>query len=390
MHALLVGDLDEAKRAHAAAAAAGYEAGEPDAFAIDHELKGEIARCAGNVTDLNDLAPMFVEFGQREGLDSVAAEGARLWLAAGNLDAAETVLHQLAGSDFGRIPRNVDWLLTVTVLAEVAAGAGARQLCSTAIELLTPYAGRGVSNGGAVIFGGVVDHYLGLAAAAVDNTTAALRWRSSAAAAYDRVGAVWWANRCRATSTTVGANELVFRPAGAGTWQVGRAGQIRTIRDMKGLRYLQLLLMHPNRDLSAAELSAIASGSLGRTPSSRPLPIVDDQALAAYRARLASIDAEFDSADRSDDSARSRQLAAERDALLAELRSATGLGGRTRTSGGTDERARVAVRKAIAAAIRRIVEIDGSLARLLTDTITTGSVCRYEPDPDRPMTWLLS
>ncbi|MFI1379730.1 hypothetical protein [Embleya sp. NPDC020886] len=30
-----------------------------------------------------------------------------------------------------------------------------------------------------------------------------------------------------------------------------------------------------------------------------------------------------------------------------------------------------------------------SLARLLRDTIHTGASCRYDPDPARPVTWLL-
>ncbi|MET7457638.1 hypothetical protein ABZT03_38475 [Streptomyces sp. NPDC005574] len=55
----------------------------------------------------------------------------------------------------------------------------------------------------------------------------------------------------------------------------------------------------------------------------------------------------------------------------------------------TDERARVAVRKAIAAAPDRIQRHDPTLARLLRETIRTGASCRYDPDPGRPVTWLL-
>jgi hypothetical protein len=56
---------------------------------------------------------------------------------------------------------------------------------------------------------------------------------------------------------------------------------------------------------------------------------------------------------------------------------------------GTHERARVAVRKAIAAAIDRITAVDPSLGRLLIDTTSTGASCRYDPDPDRPTRWIL-
>jgi hypothetical protein len=57
--------------------------------------------------------------------------------------------------------------------------------------------------------------------------------------------------------------------------------------------------------------------------------------------------------------------------------------------GGTAERARVAVRKAIASALDRIDAADPATARLLRRTMHTGSVCRYEQDPDTPVDWLL-
>ena len=55
-----------------------------------------------------------------------------------------------------------------------------------------------------------------------------------------------------------------------------------------------------------------------------------------------------------------------------------------------NERARVAVRKAIASAMDRIEHHDPALARLLRDTVHTGASCRYDPDPARPVTWLLA
>ena len=57
--------------------------------------------------------------------------------------------------------------------------------------------------------------------------------------------------------------------------------------------------------------------------------------------------------------------------------------------GGTAERARVAVRKAIAAALDRIAAEDPATARLLRRAVHTGSVCRYEQDADTPVDWLL-
>jgi hypothetical protein len=116
--------------------------------------------------------------------------------------------------------------------------------------------------------------------------------------------------------------------------------------------------------------------------------VIDRQALAAYRNRLAEIDADLDELGRWGETARVERLEHEREALLAEIRSATGLGTRARQAGGTSERARVAVRKALAAAIERIAEVDTGLGRLLRDCVHTGTRCVYEPDPTRPVTWV--
>jgi hypothetical protein len=64
-------------------------------------------------------------------------------------------------------------------------------------------------------------------------------------------------------------------------------------------------------------------------------------------------------------------------------------GGRRRRFSSADERARVAVRKAISATLARIGQHDAALARLLRDTVRTGWACRYDPDPARPISWVL-
>ncbi len=83
------------------------------------------------------------------------------------------------------------------------------------------------------------------------------------------------------------------------------------------------------------------------------------------------------------------QLRLEREALLHEVGAAAGLAGRRRRFGSAGERARVAVQKAIAAAVTRIEHHDPALARLLRDTVRTGATCRYDPDPARQVSWLL-
>ena len=87
---------------------------------------------------------------------------------------------------------------------------------------------------------------------------------------------------------------------------------------------------------------------------------------------------------------RLEKLDAERDAPVDELAAATGLRGRPRFTGSSGERARIAIQKAIAAAIGRVASVDQALGRHLRTFIHTGRECRYEPDPDAPYTWILT
>lgn len=183
---------------------------------------------------------------------------------------------------------------------------------------------------------------------------------------------------------------LHLRPGDDGIWWVGRDDRPSAVRDMRGLRYLHLLLSRPGLDVAALALSDAVAGNVDRrTVDADAGPLLDRQALAAYRRRLEQLDGELAQARAHADLAREERIDRERDALLDQLRSATGLGGRARVAGGTHERARMAVRKAIAAAIDKIATLDPSLGRLLADTVTTGATCRYEPDADRPVRWVL-
>jgi hypothetical protein len=67
----------------------------------------------------------------------------------------------------------------------------------------------------------------------------------------------------------------------------------------------------------------------------------------------------------------------------------TFLNGRARTGGSSEERARVAVKKALNAAIGRIADVDDALAGHLRARVHTGLSCSYEPAPDDGVTWVL-
>jgi len=392
MYALLTGDLEAAEQARRETAAAGAEAGEPDTVLIGHMLAAGIARQAGDVAGLAREARWYEPYSVQEAITWIAAEAALLWVGAGEPERARLLLHQLAGPDFGRIPRDLDWLLTMVTLTEVAVATGAEGLAGAARELLLPYAGRGVVNGGGAAFAGVVSDYL-YQASALLGTGDAGAWAAQAAGEYERLGASWWRDRLPAGPGPAAAppREVHLRPGADGIWWAGFQGSVTAIRDVKGLHYLRILLQRPGADIPAIGLSDTVAGHPGSQAAGGDLgAVLDQQALSAYRRRLAELDADLGEARSWADTGRAGKLAAERDALLEQLRAATGLGGRPRQPGSAGERARIAVRKAIASAIGRLSAVDPALGRILSATVTTGTICRYDPDPDRPVRWVLS
>jgi hypothetical protein len=405
MYALLTGDLDAAGRALREVAAAGAQAGEADTQLIEHMLAADIARQNGDIAALAREATWYEEFGIYEAVPWVAAEAALLWVAAAEPGRARPLLHQLAGPDFSGIARDLDWLLTVVTLTEVAVATGTEALAEAALCLLAPYAGRGVVNGGGVAFAGVVTDYLHQASELLGNGGAP-HWAVRAASEYERMGASWWlrrlppaaaARQAKVAHDSGGRPEekhpwvAHLRPGRGGIWWVGRGGELTAIRDAKGLHYLRIMLQRPGADIAAIDLSDTVVGHPGTGAADGDAgEMLDKQALSAYRHRLTEIDSDLDEARSWADTGKAAKLAAERDALLDQLRAATGLRGRPRVSGSPHERARIAVRKAITHAIDRIAVADPSLGRLLSDTVSTGAICRYDPHPDRSIQWVLS
>jgi hypothetical protein len=422
MHALATADLAAADELIAAARSAGDSSGEPDLEAVTHSLAAARARRADDLAALRAEAAAFTAHGAAEGIPSVSAEAAVLWLEGGEPDRARELLLQLAGGGLAGLPRDVDYLLTTASLVQVAAalcgggeGAGVGRVGGSQVngadaviagiaaegaELLEPYAGRAVINAGAVTFHGVVDDYVFRAYAALrgppggalpDGVVAG--WRDRAASCYLRLGAPWWRDRLERGAAGRGPRRLGavahLRRVGPG-WIVGFDQATFSLPDLKGLCYLSELLARPAADVAASQLAAAGAGHAGTVITEQGAgEIADARALAAYRQRLGDLDAELAEARSWADEGRMTRLQLEREALLAELRAAAGLGGRPRRFSSADERARVAVRKAIAAALARIEDGDPGLARLLRDTVRTGTRCRYDPDPARPVSWIL-
>ncbi|MGW4498579.1 ATP-binding protein [Micromonospora sp. NPDC004336] len=167
-------------------------------------------------------------------------------------------------------------------------------------------------------------------------------------------------------------------------WQLAYAGTVVHLPDAKGLHDLHLLLGRPGVDVPAVELLDPAAGP--ELVAARRMggdPVLDDEAKARYRHHLERLDAEIDRAAGRDDEAKVAALDAERAALLAELRAAAGLAGRSRRLGDEAERARKTVTARIRDVLRKLDDRHPALAAHLRDTVSTGGTCRYLP-PEPP------
>jgi tetratricopeptide (TPR) repeat protein len=400
--AFAAGRMDECRTLVASARDQGEAAGSTNAAALVPTLLWFVAGESGDRQAIRDL---FAKFGPDESMGpwvpiTLALADAQLGndaAARARLDAAMTVLDEL--------PRDSEWLASLTQAAEAVALVGGHAIGERLYDLLAPFADVFVVEGIGAAPRGSVQRHLGLLAAARGDRATAAGHFERALEANRRLGATLVVARTLSDAATALADEtlraeaaaayrtlglqhrvdMLGAPTGASgaaafirtgeDWTLTYAGRTVTVRDSKGMRDLAVLLAVPGRPTPAVELvttSTVVSGDLGE--------VADAQARRAYRDRLARLEHEQDEADRAGDAERSAALAAERDALIAQLGAAYGLGGRARRTGSTAERARSTVTARIKDSVRRIEAVHPELGRHLRHAVRTGTACSYEPE----------
>jgi tetratricopeptide (TPR) repeat protein len=179
-------------------------------------------------------------------------------------------------------------------------------------------------------------------------------------------------------------------------WTIAYDGKDIRLKDAKGLQYIAHLLRHDGRELHAADLAAGVelSPSTGQSDAGEIVgglgdagEVLDAQARAAYRQRLADLEAELAEATQWADAGRAAKLQTELEFVRDELAGAYGLGGRARKAADVGDRARKAVTSRIRESIDRIGKEHPALARHFENAIHTGTFCSYQPD--RPLRWEL-
>jgi tetratricopeptide (TPR) repeat protein len=350
----------------------------------------------------------------------------------GHAASARSLVAPLVARELADLPRDGNLIGALVFLAELASFQEDERLAALVYPLLLPYAARNVVVGMSAACYGSAARYLGVLATTLHRPEEADRHFEDALAMNIRLGArplVAWTradhgglllalgskgDRARAgelldaaerTAVELGMPRLRARLARmpraappprtapvAGTsavlrrdgtnWMVAYAGRAFTLPDMKGLGYLATLVASPGREFHAFDLGG--GNDLGDAGE-----LLDAEAKARYKARLADLREEIEEAQRFNDLERAARAEHEIGFLTDELGRAVGLGGRTRRAGSAAERARLNVGRALSAALKRIGAQERALGEHLTATVRTGLFCSYNPDPRLPVRWEL-
>jgi tetratricopeptide (TPR) repeat protein len=343
---------------------------------------------------------------------------ALLRLEQGRREEAAEELGRLAAAGFAAIPVDVNWLLAMTLLAEVASGLGdpahARQLAT----LLEPHADRLVVVGPGAACLGTVTFHLGALEAAAGDHERAIGYLERALVVHERLNARPLAMRTRLalarslgalgadpgrsadllqeaheTALGLGLDAVAEETAAAlahgpprtdrqvptastskpdaarmsragNRWTLAFGGTVVQLRDSKGLRYLARLLSEPGADVPAALLEQ----------EQRP---EGPAGLEAARQRFDELRDDLAEAQQHGDRERVA-LTRERMAALAAALTA---------DADRAEQARVNVTRALRTALRNVSAAHPDLGEHLQHALRTGAACSYRPDPLAPISW---
>lgn len=431
MRLIRAGRLGEAEAAAYACMQLGSEVGDADALgflgahlttirwlqARDREMLETVEQIASSPT----LNP--AEFAFEATVASLAAR-------AGHTDKARTALDRLAGAGLGALPESSTWLAGMLAVVETAYELTDAPLAREAYDLVAPYAGQAVMPSLAVTCFGSAERVLGLAAATFGDTDRAIAHLDRALAANRLLGnrpvtAITMADLAEAllrrrgpgdrdravhllTDAASDADTLEM-PVRAAVWRQRLEGLTEStsliesrhgswvltmndlravVPDRRGVRYLVRLLTNPGKPIPALVLAAESDDAATVLAQPGRQPVLDQQALAAYRRRIRELDASLVDARSRGDPAAAGRLQAEHDALLEELRHSTGKAGRPREFPDPSERARTAVRKAIKRAIDEVTADEPAIGMYLRATVATGVTCCYTPAPGRAVRWI--
>lgn len=405
MRALVRGRVADCRRRLAEAERLGAAAGSENASALATTLRWCLLDETGERVELKRWLLEFER--DAPGATWAVVAGALGCAQAGRVAEARVRLDSVVPG-LREALRDSEWLPMLAQVAETVFLLGGHPAAAWTYEMLLPYRHLVVVEGIGAALRGSVERHLGLLAATLSHRDTATGHFASALEIDRRLGPLPTARTLRDAGMALGdqdrlaeaaalyqdlgierrAHEFAARTASSRNlfrsdgevWTLAFAGREVRLRDSKGLRDLARLLAQPGRAIAALDLIG------GDVRSAGADEILDAQARAAYRQRLADLEDDIAEADAMADAERSARAHAERDAVAAALTAAYGLGGHVRRTGHPAERARTAVTARVRDAIRRIGRVHPALGGHLRRSVRTGTFCSYEPD--EPVHWV--
>jgi hypothetical protein len=410
------GRLEQAEALATACAQRGATAGDADATGWYAGQLVTIRWFQGRVGELLPMLSELVHSPTLSAIDNCLLSGLAVSAAtAGDHRQAAGALARLCGRDLADLPRSSSWLVTLYGVVEAAHLLSDADAAAQASALLSPYADLPMMASLGVSCFGSVHHALGVAAMTMGDTERSVEHLQTAV--YRNLGLGHWPATALARARLGQALALRARPHDAATahrqlaaaaqeaadlgitlpckatrdpsdqvlcrrqgrqWYVALGPRTVLVEHSVGMLHLATLLANPGQEIPAVDLAA-GPGLLDRMASdgarTSAQPVLDDVAKREYRQRLSRLQAQIGE---SGDQLGPVGHRAERDWLVAELAAATGIGGRSRQFAGSEERARVAVGKAIRRALHRIAESDAVIGEALRSTVRMGLYCVYD------------
>ncbi len=209
--AQLAGRFDEAERLADETLAIGRHGQAENALNAYAQAMFNIRREQGRLGEVEPSVRRFIEL--YPALVAWRAALALLLLELGREDEARAEFEALAARGFDDLPRDANWLIGVTLLAEVCGGLGDGVRAEALYAQLEPYSGRNVVVGRAATCNGSASRLLGILAAAMGAWELAEGHFISALAMHERMGARPW---CARTQTAYARMLLTRRSEGDG------------------------------------------------------------------------------------------------------------------------------------------------------------------------------
>jgi len=189
-------------------------------------------------------------------------------------------------------------------------------------------------------------------------------------------------------------DQYAFRRTGD-YWHISYEGSAFLLKDAKGLHYIAHLLRHPGKHFTVFQLTAIVNPAAPGASEKPSLSFdeyevnhhlghagfnIDAKALKQYHDALKRLNDDLEIAKQLSNSARIEELEDEINAIRKQIVLDTGLGGRSRKSLDTGERARRAVFGSYDRALTSILRYDKKLWQHLHNAIKTGQSLVYDPE----------